>query len=86
MVYYAIGAYDRSLAKTGLSHASLWLALLHAKQIGFTLFETGRTDFFALTPDISTKEMNIGFFKRGFGGINKPVLYLSRNGEEKENG
>jgi hypothetical protein len=75
-MYYGIGAYDRSLDKDGLSKACLWAAVKQARADGFSLFEVGRTDFPALSPAISDKEMNIGFFKRGFGGVNKPVLYL----------
>lgn len=76
-VYYAIGAFDRNLEKTGLSHACLWSAILHARQSGVRQFEVGRTDFDCLHPDVSAKEKSIGFFKRGFGGSNRPALHLS---------
>ena len=79
-VYYCIGAYDRSLNKTGLSHASIWFALLEAKRRGYRFFETGRNDFASLSPAVSEKEMTIGHFKRGFGGDNRPVLYLRNRG------
>ncbi len=76
-VYYGIGAFDRSLNKTGLSHSCMWHAICYSHKCGFRYFEVGRTDFSPLHPDITEKEMNIGFFKRGFGGTNRPVLYLS---------
>lgn len=83
--YYSIGAFDRSLGKTGLSHACMWKAILYAKQIGLREFEVGRTDFDCLHPDISEKEQTIGFFKRGFGGRNRPVLYLNVTKDCKTN-
>jgi len=76
-VYYAIGAFDRSLEKTGLSHACLWEAIRHAKHRGVNEFEVGMTYFDCLRSDASAKEKNIGFFKRGFGGLNRPVLCLN---------
>ena len=75
-MYYAIGAFDRELTHSGLSHACLWRSIAFAKSQGMAFFEMGRTDFACLKPDVSDKEMTIGFFKRGFGGSNAPVLYL----------
>lgn len=75
-VYYAIGAFDRALQETGLSHACMWTALLWAKRKNFSVFETGQTFFEACENSVSQKEMSIGFFKRGFGGKNLPVMTL----------
>jgi hypothetical protein len=74
--YYGIGAFDRSQNDTGLSHACLWQSICHAKKIGLPLFEMGKTYFSCLKPDVTDKEMSIGFFKRGFGGSNLPILHL----------
>lgn len=73
-VYYTIGAFDRSLQETGLSHACMWTALLWAKRKNFSVFETGQTFFESCANTVSQKEMGIGFFKRGFGGRNLPVM------------
>lgn len=77
IVYYSLGAYDRELSHTGLSHACVWTAIEYACIEKRTFFECGRTDFATFAPWVSEKEMSIGFFKRGFGGANKPVLYIS---------
>lgn len=76
-VYYSLGAYDRSLSHTGLSHACVWSAIKYAYDNKFKAFEVGRVDFPALAAPVSEKELNIGFFKRGFGGLNRPVLYVN---------
>lgn len=81
--YYAIGAFDRSLDASGLSHGCLWAAMEYARNKGYAVFETGLTHYAACTSNITEKEMNIGFFKRGFGGCNRPVMNITARITEK---
>jgi lipid II:glycine glycyltransferase (peptidoglycan interpeptide bridge formation enzyme) len=76
-VYYGIGAFDRSMERSGLSHACMWKAIEHAKQQKYTVFETGHTFYSSVSFSQSEKERGIGFFKRGFGGSNHPILVIT---------
>ena len=74
--YYSIGAYDRKITHSGLSHGCIWHAIIYAKNNNLDFFEIGHTYFECVSKGITDKEMSIGFFKRGFGGYNHPCLYV----------
>ncbi len=67
--YYGVGC---SLEGVG-SHALLWQAILHAKELGCKQFETGQMVFQG-----TEKEKNISHFKAGFGGKCKVRLLLEK--------
>lgn len=86
--YYSNGASDRSLFERPLAHCVLWRAMLHAKTLGCTVFETGQVlfagqPFWSGVPSPSNhdllrlptdKELGICRFKRGFGGETRALL------------
>jgi hypothetical protein len=59
--YYASGVYDRHQFDKPLGHAPLFRAMMRAKQRGLRKFDIGE-----LPSEGSTKERQIGYFKRGF--------------------
>jgi len=61
--FYASGAYQRDNFDKPLTHWPLWLAMLHAYERGMTYFDLGEIH---LASAASPKEVNIGYFKRGF--------------------
>jgi hypothetical protein len=61
--YYASGVNDRSRFDKPLAHWPMWLSMLHARERGMTLFDFGDLP---LEGAASAKEVNIGYFKRGF--------------------
>jgi hypothetical protein len=77
-IYYGIGAYDRTFQHSGLSHSMMWQSIIFAKESCFQIFEIGTTYYPSLHHDISDKEISIGFFKRGFGGVQTPLLHLTK--------
>ena len=78
--YYAVSAARRDMFHKSLFHPLMWKAILHAKQIGLTIFETGRDETLSDSSiQLSDKEKSISFFKSGYGGIVHPVLRLQIN-------
>jgi hypothetical protein len=67
--YYASGVYDRERFDKPLAHWPLWLAMLHAGERGMMDFDLGDLP---LEGGASPKEINIGYFKRGFAARTKP--------------
>jgi hypothetical protein len=67
--YYGVSASKRELFYKPLSHAVLWTAILHAKNLGCRLFEMGE-QFYPNqgNPPPTPKELGISAFKKGFGG------------------
>jgi hypothetical protein len=63
VAYYASAVYDRSLFDMPLAHWPLWLSILRAKERGMLFYEIGDIP---KQGEASPKEVNIGFFKRGF--------------------
>src|ERR1700722_2844189 len=61
--YYASGVNDRSRFDKPLAHWPMWLSMLHARERGMGLFDFGDLP---LEGAASAKEVNIGYFKRGF--------------------
>ena len=61
--FYASGVYDRERFDKPLAHWPLWLAMLHAGERGMKTFDLGDLP---LEGAASAKEVNIGYFKRGF--------------------
>ncbi|OEU67730.1 MAG: hypothetical protein BBJ57_06300 [Desulfobacterales bacterium PC51MH44] len=69
-VYYGSSSDDPDYeSKIPLEHCIIWAAIEYYKKRGFSFFEVGvqqfRTQFF---DHPSQKDLNICFFKRGFGG------------------
>ena len=62
-VYYASGVYDRDRFDKPLAHWPLWLGMLHAAERGRRSFDLGDIP---RRGTASEKEINIGYFKRGF--------------------
>jgi hypothetical protein len=60
---YGSGVYDRTRFDKPLAHWPLWLAMQRSAEHGFEIFDIGDLPFAGTAPD---KEINIGYFKRGF--------------------
>jgi hypothetical protein len=60
---YTLGAYERSLFDKPLAHGPLFLAMLNARARGLRWFDLGHIPAEGAA---SPKEVNIGYFKRGF--------------------
>jgi len=61
--YYASGVYDRNRFDKPLAHWPLWLGMLHAGERGMRVFDIGEIPRAGAA---DAKEVNIGYFKRGF--------------------
>jgi FemAB family protein len=66
--YYGVSASDRNFFDNPISHAIVWKAILHAKQINCQYFEVGKHLFPTNSPNKTQKEFDINTFKNGFGG------------------
>ncbi len=67
--YYGVSASRRDLFDKPMSHAILWRAVEQAQQLGCRTFEMGEQLFLAQgTPPPDQKNLNISYFKKGFGG------------------
>jgi len=75
-VYYGSSADDPELTHNiPYEHSILWSAIEYFKKTGFTGFELGWQHFSQqLFDQPSKKEIDISFFKRGFGGTNYPLF------------
>lgn len=71
--FYGISAANRDMFDKPLSHAILWRAITHAKQLECQYFEIG-TQYYTYQKEISDKERSISTFKHGFGGCTKVQL------------
>jgi hypothetical protein len=69
IAFYASGVYDRERFDKPLAHWPLWLSMLHAGARGMTIFDIGDLP---LEGTASPKEVNIGYFKRGFATRKEP--------------
>ena len=65
--FYGVSASRRELFEFPLSHVVIWKAMLHAKEMGCHIFETGLQSY-PRQGHPSDKEINISKFKIGFGG------------------
>ncbi len=63
VAYYGSGVYDRDHFDKPLTHWPLWLGMLHSAERGMTVFDLGEVP---PAGSASAKEVNIGYFKRGF--------------------
>lgn len=72
---YGVSASKRELFDRPMSHAVIWTAMLHAKEIGCRYFELGQR-FFLSCSTATRKEINIGRFKSGFGGETRVYIDL----------
>ncbi len=82
MIYYFSSATLREYFKySGISHLSLWEAILYAKKIYIKKFNLGLTNYLYTRNDvnISSKEKNIAFFKSRYCGKKKYKIILDRN-------
>ena len=66
--YYASSASQRSLFDKPLNHAIIWKAILESKNRNALLFDIGETYKYGNQNHLSKKEINIAYFKNGFGG------------------
>ena len=74
--FYWLAASRRETAGEPVSHALIWTAILHAKQIGCHLIELGPA-WFPDNTQPSEKERSIGLFKAGFGGVVYPQIEIN---------
>ena len=65
--FYGVSASRRDLFKKPMFHNLMWQAILHAKIRGCLYFETGE-QLFACGEAGQKKDLDIGLFKKGFGG------------------
>lgn len=74
--YYFSAADDPEFVhKKGLYHKAVWQAIKYYKKRGFSFIEIGPQQFGLQVFDHpSEKDLNLSFFKRGFGGINVPLM------------
>jgi len=77
--FYGVSASQREYFDNPISHSLLWEAVLHAKNLGCTVFDLAGQDFPADLPAPSKKQLSISAFKRGFGGVTHAQLILSLN-------
>lgn len=61
--YYASGVYDRERFDKPMAHWPLWHALQRSRERGMTVFDLGELPQAGMA---SAKEVDIGYFKRGF--------------------
>jgi hypothetical protein len=76
--YYGVSASKRSMFSKPLFHAIMWRAIVHARNNGCLVFDSG-TDYPTICSipfSVSKKELDIAKFKSGFGGHLKPSLTL----------
>jgi len=89
-VYYGSSADDPLLTNNiSYEHSIIWAAIEYFKREGFQWFELGWQHFsWQLFDHPSKKEIDISFFKRGFGGDTFPLFrgikYCNRNLMAKE--
>jgi len=62
--YYTSGVYDRSKFDKPLGHYPVFDAMVRAGERGQTSFDLGQV--YSIDSDVSDKERQIGFFKKGF--------------------
>ncbi|MBD2002368.1 MULTISPECIES: hypothetical protein [Cyanophyceae] len=74
--YYGVSASKRELFDKPIFHVIMWQAILFAKQLGCKYFETGDI-IYPKKDNVTKKEIDIGKFKKGFGGEVKVVLDVS---------
>jgi len=73
--YYASSASVRDLFAKPLSHSVIWTAILYAKSLGISIFETGEQYVLSDSREqLTMKETSIALFKSGFGGNLKPYI------------
>jgi len=76
--YYGVSASKRELFEKPLFHYLMWQAILHSKNIGCRYFDAGMQLITnAENSTISSKEMGISKFKKGFGGATKVCLNIN---------
>jgi hypothetical protein len=87
---YGSAADDKGFThQVPLSHAMIWSAIAYYKDRGFTTFELGEQAYGPqLFSSPSRKEINISFFKRGFGGgivpIHRGVKYYAPSAMQRD--
>ena len=62
--YYTSGVYDRTKFEKPLGHYPVFDAMIRSGERGMKLFDLGQ--IFSNDSDVSEKEQQIGFFKKGF--------------------
>lgn len=62
---YAVGVYRRDLSHLHLGHLAQWCAIEELNKVGIFKYRLGHLDS-SLDKPISTKEISIGQFKKGF--------------------
>jgi FemAB family protein len=73
---YAVGAYDRALYKTPVSHVAQWTAIKHLKATKRERYFIGLR-FYSHSPlGPSEKEVSIAYFKEGFANSFLPHHYF----------
>jgi hypothetical protein len=74
-VYYGSACNDAEFEKIGIGHLIQWNAIRWMKERDIIYNEIGVQKFFnELTEPSTDKEINISFYKRGFGGFTIPVF------------
>ncbi len=76
-VFYSSSADDPDFNESDVvtSHALIWYSIEYFKSKGFKYYELGRQYFYPqFFNNPSEKDINISFFKRGFGGVIIPLF------------
>ena len=78
---YGISASNRELFSKPIFHAVMWKAIIYSKSIGCKWFDSGEQIFKNIIPNsqFTEKELNISFFKAGFGGKIQTFLDFTIN-------
>jgi hypothetical protein len=72
-VYYGSAANDPDVSGHSLGHLTQWRAIEWMHEHGYECYNIGRQRYEpTLSEPASKKEVNISFFKRGFGGYDVP--------------
>ena len=83
-VYYSSACNDPEFEKIRIGHLIQWNAIKWMKKRDIIYYEIGFQKFFnELTEPSTDKEINISFYKRGFGGFTIPVFRGEKYYEKK---
>lgn len=74
-VYWGSSCMDKSSAGLPAGHILQWSAIQWMREQGYQFYEIGWQDYLSSFSYLNTKkEVNIGRFKRGFGGFTTPLF------------
>ena len=76
--YYGVSASKRDLFDKPISHGLMWKGICRAKELGCSFLEMGEFYYPNHDIEVTKKEIDIGVYKRGFGGENR-IRFIIHN-------